>query len=198
MKKVIKIMLTAFTCLLILSACGKKQQTSENKKPLNVPSLASAFDTSGISLQKYNGIKVTSNQLKGGDSKAKVMKSLGKPIRTSDTKLTNNQTAKEYTWQLGNDAKIKYIFAIVYKDKILSKGYQQNTSSKIVKKQQIIKLSKNSNYKDVINELGSPLAEEISDGVQFLTYQTDKNGNAYNLTFKDNKLSNKMASQLNK
>ncbi|TPR13135.1 DUF3862 domain-containing protein [Apilactobacillus timberlakei] len=197
MKKLLKITLATFACLFILSACGK-QQSNENKKPLQVPSLSSAFDTSGISLQKYDNIKVSSNQLKGGSSKESLMKTLGKPYHTSDTKLTNNQNAKEYTWQLGNDAKIKYIFAIVYKDKILSKGYQQNTSSKLVKKETIKDLKNGTSYNEVINKLGSPLAEQISDGVQFLTYQNDKNGNAVNLTFKNSNLSGKNFTKLNK
>lgn len=196
MKKLLKITLVTFACIFILSACGK-QQSNENKKPLQVPSLSSAFDTSGISLQKYDNIKVSSNQLKGGSSKENLMKTLGKPYHTSDTKLTNNQNAKEYTWQLGNDAKIKYIFAIIYKDKILSKGYQQNTSSKLVKKETIKELKNGTSYNDVINKLGSPLAEQISDGIQFLTYQNDKNGNAVNLTFKNSNLDNKKFTTLN-
>lgn len=196
MKKILKIVFATFACLFILSACGK-QQTNENKKPLKIPSLSSAFDTSGISLQKYDNIKVSSNQLKGGSSKNSIMKSLGKPYHTSDTKLTNNQNAKEYTWQLGNDAKIKYIFAIIYKDKILSKGYQQNISSKLIKKQTVKNLKNGISYNEVINKLGSPLAEQVSDGVQFLTYQNDKNGNAVNLTFKNSNLDNKKFTTLN-
>ncbi|CAI2659968.1 hypothetical protein AKUG0702_13360 [Apilactobacillus kunkeei] len=154
------------------------------------------MNTSGISLEKYQQIKYTDQQLQGGSSYKKVVSLLGNPSKTTNTTLTNNAQAKQYTWQMGGNAQLQYIFVIVYKDKVLSKGYQQNTAAKIVKKAKIDKIAKNTSFSDVQATLGSPLSQQEADGMSFMTYQYD-NSHAYNLTFKDKKLSEKQSVSLN-
>ncbi|KPN79339.1 hypothetical protein RZ56_09680 [Apilactobacillus kunkeei] len=197
MNKTFKILLALFTCLLVLSACGKKKAVNTNETiSAPKPSLSDALNTSGISLEKYQQIKYTDQQLHGGSSYKQVVNLLGKPSRTTNTNLTNNAQAKQYTWQMGGNAQLQYIFVIVYKNKVLSKGYQQNTAAKILKKQQIEKIKKNTSFGDVESTLGAPLSQQEADGMSFMTYQYD-NSHAYNLTFKDKKLSEKQSVSLN-
>ena len=197
MNKIFKIFLALFTCLLVLSACGKKKAEDTNQTISGPkPSLSDALNTSGISLEKYQQIKYTDQQLHGGSSYKKVVSLLGNPSKTTNTTLTNNAQAKQYTWQMGGNAQLQYIFVIVYKDKVLSKGYQQNTAAKIVKKAKIEKIAKNTSFSDVQATLGSPLSQQEADGMSFMTYQYD-NSHAYNLTFKDKKLSEKQSVSLN-
>ncbi|CAI2695852.1 hypothetical protein AKUA1404_13920 [Apilactobacillus kunkeei] len=197
MNKTFKILLALFTCLLVLSACGKKKDTNTNETISGPkPSLSDALNTSGISLEKYQQIKYTSQQLHGGSNYKKVVSLLGNPSQTTDTTLTNNAKAKQYTWKMGSNAQLQYIFVIVYNDKVLSKGYQQNTAAKIVKKAKIEKIAKNTSFSDVQATLGSPLSQQEADGMSFMTYQYD-NSHAYNLTFKNNKLSQKQSVSLN-
>lgn len=197
MNKTFKIFLALFTCLLVLSACGKKKAADTNQAISSPkPSLSDALNTSGISLEKYQQIKYTNQQLHGGSSYKQVVNLLGKPSRTTNTNLTNNAQAKQYTWQMGGNAQLQYIFIIVYKDKVLSKGYQQNTAAKIIKKEKIEKLDKNISFSDVQATLGSPISQQEADGMSFMTYQYD-NSHAYNLTFKNNKLSEKKLISLN-
>lgn len=189
MKKVLSISLALLTSILILSACGKKNVDDHKTISAPKPTLSDALNTSGISLEKYDQIKYTNQQLNGGDSNKKIISILGKPTSSKQTKLTNNDPATQYTWQMGGSAQLQYIFAIIYKDKVLSKGFQQNTNSKIVSKAKIKALNNSMTFKEVKAKLGAPLSEQVSDGVAFMTYQTDKNNHACNLTFSNDKLS---------
>lgn len=197
MKKKLTIFIALFSCLLVLSSCGKKKEAN-NGETISAPkpTLSDALNTSGISLEKYQQIKYTDEQLHGGSTYKKVVSLLGKPSKSSETTLTNNAKAKQYTWQMGNNAQLQYIFVIVYKNKVLSKGYQQNTASKIIKKNKIDKIAKNTSFSDVQATLGSPISQQESDGMSFMTYQYD-NSHAYNLTFKNKKLSQMQAVTLN-
>lgn len=197
MKKICKLMLIAGLSLLVLTACGKKDTT--NNKSFQAPksSLASAFDTSGISLQKYNKLQYTDSSLKGGNTKNDAIKLLGNPSKVVDTSLTNDKKAKQYVWNMDNNAQVKYVFAIIYQDKVLSKGYDQNTKSQIVSKNKVEKLKNGTTFQDVQKQLGAPLEEQVSDGFQFMTYQIDSSGRAYNLTFNSQKLTKKSMTKLN-
>lgn len=196
MKKTFKIFLALFTCLLVLSACGKKKNVDNKTISAPKPTLSDALNTSGISVEKYQQIKYANQQLKGGSDYKKVVSILGNPSKTTDTTLTNNAKAKEYTWQMGSSAQLQYIFVIVYKDKVLSKGYQQNNASKTVKKTNVEKLKKNTSFEDTQAKLGSPLSQQEADGLSFMTYQYDSS-HAYTLTFQNNKLSGKQSVSLN-
>lgn len=189
MKKFLSLSLSLLTSFLLLSACGKKNTDESKTISAPKPTLSDALNTSGISLEKYNQIKYTSQQLTGGDSTKKIMSILGKPSSSKQTKLTNNNPATQYTWQMGSNAQLQYIFAIIYKDKVLSKGFQQNSNAKIISKARLKSLSQSMTFKEVKDKLGAPLSEQVSDGVAFMTYQTDKNNHACNLTFNNNKLS---------
>lgn len=195
MKKIFKLLLVAGLGLLVLTACGKKNTSS---KQFQTPksSLDSAFDTSGISLQNYNKLQYTNRYLKGGSTTKDATKIFGQPTKIVDTSLSNNKKAKQYVWRMGNNAQIQYIFAIIYKDKVLSKGYDQNSKSSIVNKNKIANLKNGTTFKAVQKQLGNPLEEQVSDGFQFMTYQTDQSVHAYNLTFNDQKLTKKTMTNL--
>lgn len=196
MKKLYKLLLVSGTSLLILSACGKNNTDGKRFHAPKSP-LATAFDTSGISLQKYNKLQYTDRYLHGGNTKKEAIKVLGTPSRMVDTSLSNNKQAKQYVWNMDNNAQVKYVFAIIYKDKVLSKGYDQNTKSKIVSKNKVDKLKNGTTFQEVQKQFGAPLEEQVSDGFQFMTYQVDSSGRAYNLTFNSQKLTKKSMTKLN-
>jgi hypothetical protein len=195
MLKIIKYIIVFSICLICLSACGKHINSTPHSQ--NEIHFQDPFDQSGISLQQYNKIKYSNDQLKGGNTKKDIIGLLGKSYKTNDVKLTNGQTAKQYSWFMGNKAQIQYIIAIMYNNKVLSKGFFQNEKSINVAKNKINNIKQNDSYSKVIKSLDLPWKEELSDKYKTLIYKSENATHQYILTFENNILKSKKTININ-